>query len=398
MRNRISPTAGIMFVLLIWQVFRQLECVQVLDHNSWGFTDWMVNYSGGFVRRGLGGTLIQAASRLTELPANHLITAVSLTTYVGLISWFISRTSRHFPAALLLSCLLLGFPAYQDTIIRKDTLLLLLWIACLKCHQWDRPEWRRWAACNGIACFAILLHETFAFFSLPALIFLHPDGTWRGFAKRGLFLLPSLACFALVTHHHGNPAIAQSIHDSWRPLWESMDLEATLQASPFATIQSIGWTSGQGVELTKGILQTGLYQPISWLGLIAVTTLLTLRFMKSEEGPASKMHMIDILGLQLLFIAPLFLLGIDYGRWLFLWLGSSMILFTYGYRAPEALAKTSGFRWMSTRISQSTGLIPRGEWVLLCLGTPVLWSARNFLTASPAGRVLDELLRGWFPV
>lgn len=387
-----------MLALLIWQAIRQLHSAHVLDANSWGLTDWLVNYSGGFVRRGLGGTLIQGLSDFTGFPANHLIMTIALAAYAGLILWFVSKTTRHFPAVLLLSCLLLGFPAYQDTIIRKDAVLLLLWIACLKCLRMSWPEWTRWAACNGIACFAILLHETFAFFTLPALIVLYSDGTWRDSVKRGLYLIPGLTCFFLVTRHHGTPAIARSIHESWMPLWQRMTQDTNIQSSPFATIQSIGWTSEQGVELPKGILQTGMYQPLAWLGVIAVTTLLVIRFMRDEYGHKLRLEMVAILAFQLVCISPLFLLGVDYGRWLFYWLGSSIILFTDGRRVPTALTNQSGFQRISDRFSRFAGLLPRREWVLLCFGTPILWSAGNFLAASPAGRVFNELVRGWFPV
>ena len=87
----------------------------------------------------------------------------------------------------------------------------------------------------------------------------------------------------------------------------------------------------------------------------------------------------------------LFLLGIDYGRWIFLWIVSSMILFSLGYRLPEGIAQHSVTQSFTNPLVLFISYLPRKEWLLLFVGLPILWGVMNFVNASPAGRFLWEM-------
>jgi hypothetical protein len=247
---------------------------------------------------------------------------------------------------------------------------------------------------NLTASVGILLHETFGFFALPALA-LYPHSAIRErVPKRIGYLMPSLACMVLVIVFHGDSRAALAIHESWLPLWRSSCLSNTDLALPFSTIASIGWSVREGTGLTKGILQTGLYQPAAWAFVALTSFFLTLRFLRPDRKPEALARFAGLLVLQFGFVLPLFLLGIDYGRWLHLCGMSSVILYTLGYSPP-----TSGYALLARFIlrKQFPALIhsiPCPEWIVLFFGIPILWSAANFIFASPAGRILAELLRG----
>jgi hypothetical protein len=91
---------------------------------------------------------------------------------------------------------------------------------------------------------------------------------------------------------------------------------------------------------------------------------------------------------QLTFISPLFLLGVDYGRWLFLWVASTIILHTEQRRAPVWLESWVARLYQKTSLSRIFELVPAKNWYLLFFGVPVCWNLFNFLTASPVGRHL----------
>jgi hypothetical protein len=102
-----------------------------------------------------------------------------------------------------------------------------------------------------------------------------------------------------------------------------------------------------------------------------------------------------VMAVQLACISPLFILGVDCGRWLFLWLASTAMVCTLRPVPPCWL--DAGFaRLYNTRVAERiSGWLPARDWYLLVFGVPVCWNLHNFLTASPLGRHID-LIRSWF--
>jgi hypothetical protein len=388
-----SPIIAILGLLVVWQTINQLPYSLHPHQDSWGLTDWLVNYEGGFVRRGLGGSALLWLNGFTGLPAHYLAIAISLAAYGGLAWWIMTRATGHFSPVLLMSCLFLGFPAMQGTVVRKDCLLLLLLIASARVLVVDRSASMRWTLINLTASAGVLLHETFGFIALPALACYPHSAIRESIPERIAYLMPSFICLVLVVVCHGDSSTALAIHESWMALWKSACPPHTNLDVPFSTIASIGWSVSEGTELTKGILQTGLYQPAAW-AIVAITSIfLTLRFVRSDKPPEELERVGGLVVLQFGCVLPLFLLGIDYGRWLHLCGISAVILYSLGFSHPlsgSAILARVGCRSHLPALIHS---IPCPEWTLLFFGIPILWSAANFISASPAGRILFEILR-----
>lgn len=376
---------------IVWQIVVQLPHSLHPGMNSWGLTDWLINYSGGFVRRGFTGNLLWWASDTTGLHGHHLAIAVSLATYALLLAWLLRHTRNDFSPALILSCLLLAFPAFQHAIIRKDCLLALCLIACVRLLTSDRNPPIKWLGINLIAIPAIFSHEAFAFFALPALALCDHARLGEGVIRRTLYLAPSFLCFGLTLWQHGSPDVALAIHQSWLPLWQHACLPGTQCSEPFSTIQSLGWSAADGMSMARGVLDAGLYQPVAWLAVTGISFLLVVAHVRTANATRHRCRMLCLLGFQLLAVSPLYLVGIDYGRWLFLCILGSVILFSTGFTAPfvgKASAVAERTPDILTRILDQ---IRRQEVLLLVFGIPILWSIRNFLTASPVGRLLESI-------
>jgi hypothetical protein len=383
----------ILGLLMVWQTINQLPYSLHPHQDSWGLTDWLINYEGGFVRRGLGGTALLWVNGFTGFPAHYLAIGLSLVAYGGLVWWTMTHAKGHFSPLLLMSCLFLGFPAMQGTVVRKDCLLLLLLITCARILVANRSTGLRWTMINVTASVGLLLHETFGFVALPALALCSHLAIRESIPKRIGYLLPSFICLALVILHHGNSSTALAIHKSWLPLWQSSCPTHTDLAVPFSTIASIGWSLREGTALTKGILQTGIYQPVAWVMVAMTSFILTLRFVRPDKTHDELAKITGLLLLQFGSVLPLFLVGIDYGRWLNLCGMSAVVLYTFGFSAPiPSVLMIRRFAFLD-RMLEMIRSIPRTEWLLLFFGIPILWSAVNFIYASPAGRILAEILR-----
>ncbi len=404
---KTSPALVILISLLICAVGTQLVHSLSWGHSSYEMTEWLINYSGGFVRRGLPGTLIGIMSEVTGLQANHLAIAAGMICFLVLLVWLLRRATASFPPALILSCIVMGFPAYQNSIVRKDCLGLLFLLACLIANGSRAPRTFVIFALNLTAGIAILCHEAFVFYALAGFVFFHdptdPKSLVSQIVRRSFSMLPAGICFLLTLIYHGTPEQAEAVNESLIPLWKTIEpssISNTGIHEPAAAIAALGWTTEKGLSLSLYMLTSGFYQPFAWIMVFTLSFLLMVLFTRRDSSSGiplimqSRIRVISILLIQLVFISPLFLLGVDYGRWLFLWVVGSMILHTTGRRAPvwiESFVETLTRTFLTRLINR----IPTREWYLLFFGVPVCWNLHNFLVASPAGRYV-EIIGGWF--
>jgi hypothetical protein len=400
-----SPALIILIGLLLWAFVSQLVTALSWGHASYELSEWLINYAGGFVRRGLPGTLIGMVADTTGIQANHLAIVTGIICYLLLTVWLLRRATGTFPAMLILSCVVMGIPAYQDSIVRKDCLGLLFLLGCLAVDRSRLSRPITIAALNLLAGVAILCHETFIFYALAAFVlFRGRDGNplaAMDIFRRSLGLLPAGACLILTAIYHGSPAQAVAVNDSWLPLWRITDPANPAIALPDAAIEALGWTTEQGLSLSLYLLTSGWYQPTAWAMVFTISFALVVLFTnrnadrKGTPAMETRIRVTAILLAQLLFISPLFVLGVDYGRWLFLWVVSSMMFHTYGRRTPLWLESGVARFFEIVRIPALIARVPARDWYLLFFGVPVCWNLHNFLVASPVSRHF-EIIRSWW--
>lgn len=386
-------------------------------HDHWGMTEWLINYSGGFVRRGLPGELIQLASSGLRIPANFIIIALSSLLYFYLTYIFVTHSKGITPPYFVFSPVLLGSAAYGGYFIRKDVLVLLIFIACLSIISKKWHKGLSFGALNGLASVAVLSHESFFFFAIPALVMLNANmlvskGNWKlelvAMWRSALFFLPVFITFALVVVFKGDTEIARSINESWLELWLAINPNACCIDKPSAAIDSIQWDSWKALSLSLSVLNDfslGIYVPVAWLGtiyvcfLFMVTYLAPLKpciYIKEQQNclDQERDKVTLILSLQLIFISPLFILGWDFGRWIFLWTTSSFAVYLFA----ENNLQLSIFHPL---MNATKRLYPRkywcrylNGWTLLLFGVPgCCWTVSSYIGATPLGFYLKKIVK-----
>lgn len=366
--------------LLLCELFFQLRTATSWGHDSWQMGDWLIHYGEGFVRRGFAGSAVRWISGITGWQANHVVIGISLMAFIGLGLWMGFRAKACFSTPYLLSSLMLGFPVYQEGVVRKDACLLLLLIAGLALMAHGK-KWRgwKWPAVVIVAMVAILIHEAFLFFGLPCLL-LAGLKTTRDGVKRLLIFLPVFVCGLAVVLHHGSPDQAAAIHESWRPLWEEIE-NRPVPSEPASAIAALGWSPAEGRALVAP-MWAGIYQPMAWAAVFLMSASLLLAFTRKESRAEAMGWGALLLG----GIAPLFILGTDYGRWIFFWSASVVILVATRTPVPWGVADRLRARIHGGRIEAIWDLAGKQSWVLLLLGLPLLWSIEIFTQAGPLPR------------
>ena len=205
-------------------------------------SDWLINYEGGFVRRGLVGqimlwiyNLIPYDVALTTIIVTYLsiylLTALMFYLfYKNKISWLL------LPAVFLVG----GFLLYDATIYRRDALMLLMVFYTIYLYRrYLSATTQRVCKLLGmyiIGTITILTHEA-SFFCFTPFFLLHyyttidTKSTCKRIAKSTLFNLPFLMAMALVCLFNGNMEISQKIWNSWAPYF----------ISQLGTIPNMGW-------------------------------------------------------------------------------------------------------------------------------------------------------------
>jgi hypothetical protein len=380
--------------------------------SSWQMTDWLIDYSGGFVRRGLAGEGILIASRATGIPPNLMVIGISLVFFAILTAFLVKSARRFVPLPLIFSGLLLGAPAMEGNAIRKDAMILLVLVFCLWLLQRSSREVAKLAAVNLVAIVALLCHESFFFLAIPALVLVAGEqasqaprgntssGFWRGL----LSLSPAIIAMGVISHFHGNQATARAIDADWHSLWLQADPATCCTVEPQAAIDSMQWSVRQGIALSAECLHQfshGIWVPLAWLVLLALSFYFFLGWLRPRDGQSTqsaRAQLAATMVFQLVMVSPLFVLGRDFGRWIFLWLASSLILHVFGFGlldfAPEfwffRLCRSMGERISNARLL--TRFQPR-YWYLLLAGLPACcWTVEHGFRAAPAGYYLRLLL------
>jgi hypothetical protein len=364
LRARLSrPQAILAAAVLFWWCWSALRTAADTSGanlvDTWSVGDWLINYAGGFTRRGLSGSLILPCAAWLGVRPQALVVAVKAGAYLGLFGFSAALLLGQaapplLPVLALFSAAGLYFPV-QGPLGggRKEILLLAL------------AAWALWRAARGkprpnawVLAAAMLLvtacHEGLFFFFPMALLCLrlaYLDEAW-GWSGLALPLLPSAAFLAYV---------------SWRGPSSHAQILAVVRA--FSPGDVAPWDNGAILFLNESA-RDGLLRVATWMGPGALSSLgwtllaaLTpsLLWLGAELEPRYRrspafLRLREWAWLALAAQIPVYFVALDWGRWI-------MISATLLGLACLALAQRRGqARW---RLNWRPA--PRVGWLALCL-------------------------------
>lgn len=335
----------IIFVILIISLaFKLIQ--QVLfgyQKQSWQVSEFLINYSGGFVRRGALGEILLFLNSHFGMPAYPTIVIFSILCLLSLWIFFIYHFKKNKLSLFFLPFVfILGNPIINDFWLRKDVLILLLFIGFI--NQLRKLSIHGIAFANIFLSVAILCHELIAFYSIPFFVFfLYRNSrilNFKNLFESFLKISPTILVFLAVIYHKGTPDITEKIWKSWENVYFPFDTLKTDSNS----IDALSWSIEKGIALfTKTIhnFDNHIYAPFA----LIITFLVIYLFLSSffinnvinKETNSEKQGVFGtVLLFQLVCIIPLIILGWDYGRWAFHWVISAFVIVLL---VPEASLK-----------------------------------------------------------
>ena len=283
-------------------------------------SNWLVNYRGGFIRRGLGGEIILRTSSFLGISPITTMTCLSLFLWIALIVWFVFKFhQKHFPLFFLSLPFFLGETILLDPslFLRQDSLILLIFTAMLSIltNSKKLPKTALFIAINLLFIFGILIHEVVFFVSFP-ILFLSCWHKKDSFFKSILFFLPAITIFILCFI-----------------LPETSSVEKMFLLTPGIERNDIWFMTITTKQNFAVIWENASKFAIFYVLIIFVLTWFVsmnfekLKIVQNESLKINKNFLFKSLLLQFISILPLYTCAWDWGRWIFLWIASSFICF-----------------------------------------------------------------------
>tara|TARA_A100001015_G_C15023978_1_gene729468 strand:+ start:980 stop:2179 length:1200 start_codon:yes stop_codon:yes gene_type:complete len=371
-------------VLNIWRAYSNVS--------SWQITEWLISYDGGFVRRGIGGEIVKTLSVVFELSPSLTIIILSIFSWLLLV-FLVLRVSRGLlPSYIVLSPVFLGMPIYSDFVIRKDVLgLLVLAFSFLVIRNWDGIK--KYIAVTTLLVFGVLNHESIIFYGFPIIILAEISVNKNVDWKRNLVPhIPLLLVGLAVVINKGTVETALHITSFWNSFFTEKYPRFCCYAENPAAIDAIGWSTQRGLSLSLSLLSEFvngfIYVPLAWI----LTIFICLQFGRWSLKKAAARQFSKIFLIQLFFVSPLFLLGWDFGRWIF-FVTVSSLLWVSCFREVEISNKYLDYLDRIEYLGQQFNQKELGFFGLI-VGVPVCcWSASSVILSTPAGNTLYILYK-----
>ena len=375
--------------------------------NSWTVGEWLISYAGGFVRRGLPGELIHFISTKYSLGPIFIVWVFSIVSLVALILLLLNFCKNLFEKSFLLSQLIILAPLSENYFVRKDAFLVLLYglsLLIMKAHYHKSiNKLIAVLSVNLISMVAIFSHESYGIWGLPSLLIIFSifekkgkKNIFQSFLCATLFLLPAILSFFLCWFFKGDTNQSLMIHQSWQSLAEIIpSVSGLYEKDPSGAIAAIGWGTSQ-VFTSSLISQFNLF--IFWHpGMWLLTIFISIRLFIGKKKDLNQKLKRTIVCSQFVAFIPLFLF-VDIGRWIFMWLTSSALLFsflyqTFGFKKLSYFSSTlKGQQILAKTIPQFSS-IRTYNYVLLFFGIPhCCWSLGRYLVSNPIGFGIKNII------
>lgn len=203
---------------LAWKTIGVVKVVGERSYNSGiMFTTWLVDYSQGYVRRGLCGQIVRFLRETLGVEPQWTILVCSVALYGVLVvlcfAVFRRRGWCWWP--IMLTVCLGGLSA-----LNRDALVLLTCMVCYWVAGRVRGVFARYLLLNVLVVTLVNVHEIGFFLVFPFLSILcigDVDAKLPVFMRPTL-LLPSCMAFFLVATFRGNEDMASKMVAGWRPI------------------------------------------------------------------------------------------------------------------------------------------------------------------------------------
>ncbi len=319
-------------VILSCLVFQILKFYTFyVEFSAWQYAEWLINYQGGFVRRGFVGELLFQIHSLINLNLDLLIYVFVSLLYL-LISFFLIKTVKYLENSQLNTLIFLSpgfilYPVMNSEVIGRKDILFLLIVAFFVFFEKKFSNRNLFIILILSVFFLSLSHSIFLFYT-PYLFFLFfliksTRGKNINFYEIIIFFISLFIVFILIYLNQGNELIVSEICKSVKDFIRS-DCETSGQMFWLGN-NAKSHISVQEIKIDHLL--------IYFLSLILVYFFIFIKFynsrLKIKYMNMGKLNPIFILLILFCFTLPVYYLGSDWGRYISISYSGAFFIFIF---------------------------------------------------------------------
>lgn len=287
------------------------------------FTDYLINYQGGFVRRGLLGELLWQLQVHQGLDPRWVIIPLTLFCLVAVVAWFVWLCWRRGLAMYILPLTIcLGL----CIVTRRDYLMLLL--VCLMLWGWQRFASPAKRLLMVVLPMLLLLniHEGTIFFAWPILSLLIWSDKQMPTWQKCLGIGVPVAMFAVLSLFKGDKAVAEAVVQSWAPYfpegWTGKQLNG-IRALGWETLPTFKfhWTFNYLTPCKGGPIPVygWMTRPLIYLMTFYLMVFYPWKFRRGGTREESRVMVRLVLFVFICLLPSFTIMSCDLGRIIFYW-------------------------------------------------------------------------------
>lgn len=224
--------------LLAWMVFllfsvhivmnahRQIKNLTLWkDYGPFGISEWLINYEGGFVRRGLVGQILLSIEKIHLYDVRVAIILILIVASIMMMVVMYRMFKKEgwspliLPTGMCFGFTLFAIEARRDFLSLMLTALIFYVFRQLISHP---RRWGCWCIFYILSIFQILMQEASFFYTFPILMLIlfqqfyrHYVGFVKSAVRSAILFLPILLAMVAVCLNRGDRYIAEAIWESW---------------------------------------------------------------------------------------------------------------------------------------------------------------------------------------
>ncbi len=340
---------SLIIALLVAAIFYSLY--DLCFEPAYTTADWLINYTQGFVRRGLPGEIILLAARAVHVPPPWIVVVVQIALYAALLA-IVYKLAKPLRRNMLWYSMMFSPAGLAFMIlaplnsVRKETLAPVALAVTIVLVRRRVPGVALSVILTSLLAALVLSHDAL-FCCFPYIFAAVAVGTRSAKYAAKVMAAPYLIAALLigvVTRHRGDMAIAMRVCKSVGGRWINADDYRNLCAG---AIRHLGWTISMSREEELANLQYWpLYAGLLLLSLAPFVIALVLLYRKDRLRLEVKV-IAWTAALCALLSAPLFYLTIDWGRWIEMQVLCLLLMILFAAQRahsflPDAKAKPLG--------------------------------------------------------
>lgn len=318
--------------------------------------EMLINYEGGFVRRGLFGEILWGMRSVFSFSVTHVIVIIYYTGFLSLAVLLVRLFKRNGWSLFILPfpvCMYVYLCDPYFLVGRRDCWLLLLAFLCFNLyHRYIKNGGTTLylVLCNVCLIFCVLFHEAALFFIFPFIV-IHDLN--RLYKKEGLkrsvtrIFFHWWAVFIIATFvafYHGDGDVVKKIWYSWAPYLECPIDESLINESYMSrTVGGMSLLVAIKVALETSWLSNIIgdipVAPFNSYVLVCIYYLVT-RFNIIDLGlfklkPTNRVLLSNSVLIGFLFLGGYIIISCDWGRDIPYWVICSILFFHHFHEKED---------------------------------------------------------------